>query len=90
MHLEPSRLLFTFILGIIFAMITLRTGTIWYSAVIHCLINATSIILAKNELFGDVLSPEAPTSFLPFAIMGLVGFLIIKSLWKKIPIHEDK
>lgn len=91
MHLEPSRLLFTFILGIIFAMITLRTGTIWYSAVIHCLINATSIILAKNELFGDVLSPEeTSTNFLPFAVMGLIGFLIIKSLWKKIPIHEDK
>ncbi|MBG97737.1 hypothetical protein CL659_01275 [bacterium] len=90
MHLDPSRFLYTFVLGVIFAMITLRTGTIWYSALMHCLVNAISIMLAKNNLFGDVLSPEAPTNLLPFAIMGLIGFLIIKSLWKKIPIHENK
>ena len=93
MHMHPARFLFTFVLGILFALLTIRTGTIWYSVLIHFLINTISVIIAKNNLFENSLISETSyndASALTFFVLGLIGFSILKILWKKIPIFTNK
>ena len=93
MHMHPARFLFTFVLGVLFAMLTIRTGTIWYAVIIHFLVNTISVIIAKNNLFADSLISETSyndSNALTFFIFGLIGFAIIKALWKKIPIFNKE
>ncbi len=93
MHMHPARFVFTFVLGILFAMLTIRTGTIWYAVMIHFLVNTISVIIAKNNLFSDSLISEtsySDSSAWTFLVLGVVGFAILKALWKKIPIFKEE
>ena len=60
---------------------------------IHFHVNTISVIIAKNNLFSDSLISEtsySDSSAWTFLILGVVGFAILKALWKKIPIFKEE
>lgn len=57
-HLDPIRLLFTFVLGVLLGLLRLRTRSLWPSVVVHSTLNALTFAIAP--LVDDPTQPYAP------------------------------
>ena len=64
-HLDPYRFLFTFVLGLIFGLLRLGTGSLWPSVVAHASLNTLTFAVAP---FVD--DPSQP--YTPSPLLGIV------------------
>jgi membrane protease YdiL (CAAX protease family) len=75
-HLSPWRFFPTMILGMLLALIVIRSGSIWPGVLFHFLNNATALVAGR--LFGDPTSGET-TVDLPLLAAAVV--LFVGGLW---------
>ncbi len=81
LHGNLLQIPFAFILGLIFAYLTVQTGSIWPAVLIHFLTNAFSVVL---EYAGQFLPNEGAQGMLngaAFAVMAVVGIIGTAILW---------
>ncbi|PKM61610.1 MAG: hypothetical protein CVU97_06940 [Firmicutes bacterium HGW-Firmicutes-21] len=83
MHLDPARVVFATTFGLLAGFIYMKTGSIWYGALIHLVNNAfalTASFANKTNVDENVASPEAVLvtilmfSFIITAIIGIIYF----------------
>ena len=67
---DPLRLLFAFVLGLVFGLVRLRTASLWPSVVVHATLNTLTFLVAP--LVDDPTQPYTPQPFLGTACL-LVG-----------------
>lgn len=87
-HGNLSQFFYAFVLGMIFAHITLKSGTIKYSMILHLLINFTGAILSKLVLeFGETVTTVMGFVIFAMIISGII--LFIKNRKKMFSKFED-
>ncbi len=59
---DPLRLLFAFVLGLVFGLVRLRTGSLWPSVVVHATLNTLTFLIAP--LVDDPSQPYTPEPLL--------------------------
>jgi membrane protease YdiL (CAAX protease family) len=67
-HLDPIRLLFTFVLGFLLGLLRLRTRSLWPPVVVHSTLNALTFFVAP--LVDDPTQPYAPQPALGLLCLG--------------------
>lgn len=66
---DPVRLLFAFVLGLVFGLVRLRCASLWPSVVIHATLNTLTFLIAP--LVDDPSRPYEPEPLLGFAALAL-------------------
>jgi len=64
-HLDPIRLLFTFVLGLLLGLLRLRTQSLWPPVVVHSTLNALTFAIAP-------LVDDPAQAYTPQPALGLV------------------
>jgi sodium transport system permease protein len=72
-HLDPIRLLFTFVLGVLLGLLRLRTRSLWPSVVVHSTLNALTFAIAP--LVDDPTQPYTPQPALGLLCLGTGALL---------------
>ncbi|MBL4849598.1 MAG: CPBP family intramembrane metalloprotease, partial [Planctomycetes bacterium] len=89
LHLDPNRLLQTFLVGLILAILVLRSGSIWPACLLHFVNNAGALalgtwgmeagLLAENELTKAVnLTPIAYGIGATALLAGIAGLILTR------------
>ncbi len=78
-HLNFTQFFYAAILGFIFSYITLKTGTILWSTILHIMINTMGSVVMSYLASGmNLENPTDPKTILfSFAILGIVGLLFV-------------
>lgn len=80
------------LMGILFGLIAMRTGTIWYGVILHFMFNATSIVFTwmNQEAFrqNGVYGEYQTIAFTPLlAVAAVAGLIILYRLFKKVTVE---
>ncbi len=81
-HLDPIRLLFTFVLGLVLGHLRLRTGSLWPPVIVHLTLNALTFAVAP--LVDDPSKPYTPQPLLGLACL-LAGAAVAWPLLRALP-----
>lgn len=81
LHGNLLQIPFAFILGLIFAYLTVQTGSIWPAVLIHFLTNATSVCLEYAGLFLPDTDAQGMLNGTAFAVMAVIGIIGAAILW---------
>lgn len=87
-HGNLSQFFYAFILGLIFAYITVKTNTIRYAVILHILVNLFGTVIMPMLALSGNNSLVVLSSILVIAFMLIGGFLFIKN-YKKIRLDLD-
>jgi membrane protease YdiL (CAAX protease family) len=80
-HLDPIRLLFTFVLGLLLGLLRLRTRSLWPPVVVHSTLNALTFAIAP--FVDDPTQPYTPQPALGLLCLGagaLVAWPLLRAL----------
>lgn len=79
MHGNLSQLLYAFTLGCVFGYVALITGRIWYTILLHALINSISaLLLPVAQQMGEQAEAALSLAILAAVLLGIVFFVALR------------
>lgn len=89
-HLNPHQIIFQFILGVVLAVVVLKTGNLLYSMILHFLNNF--MVVTTYTFLGDPLTKLAwnPLTILMALVLAAVGTVMTVGVVKAIKTHGER
>lgn len=89
MHASAIQLVYTFLFGIVLALVVIKTGSILSSMICHFTANGLSLVLSYINVGGEELGVATVSDFFIAIIIAVLTFSIVFSLVKKMK-NNDK
>jgi membrane protease YdiL (CAAX protease family) len=81
MHLDPYRFVFTFVLGLVFGALRLRTGSLWPSVLAHLTLNGLTFLVAPYVDDGSAAyTPQPALGFACLTAGCALAFPLLRAL----------